>query len=775
MIPFIDQIVPLGECRTPLLIGVRHHSAAIARSIAAMLDAFQPDHLLIEMPSDFNAWLEYLADEETVAPVAISAASPEGDLAFYPLADFSPELAAIRWASKHGVPVVACDLSVNAKVKLEPPVLPEIDSKNAPSTPAHALVDQLLRRTSSRDIGQLWERLVESPAILAEHESIRLAALTFGFAVRQSSQTISTRDQLREAAMRECIRQAPRRSAAVIGSFHAAALIPEVVEQEAERDREILAKLPRSSDMAGVSLVPYSFEQLDERSGYPAGILDPVWHQRMAGATSADEMEAAAGEMIVAICREMRRRGHVAGTPDASEIMRMMRDLARMRGLSAPGRSELIESIQSCLVQGELHGRAREVSKASARVLIGNRQGTVSRRVPRCGLAMSLEELLKSLNLPTQSSLGEEPREVRLDVLRSPRERAKAVVLRQLNAASIPYAVRIDSVEQGQRENLAERWKIAWNQGTSATIEAVSRFGVTLPQVVEGILRSANRDDAPPASIVQQLEIATQCGLHERIHQSLRSFDETLLPSGGLVELVAAATILGRISAGHIPGLPREEANAYPPILSVFVEENLTLHMAALVRACLDRLDGLEGSQDDSDVMGVSDLVHWFNGDLRLLFQNNRESENDEALALLEAGQLRMIHWCSQTLTRGSDLMRGAAAGVLCVLQKQTPEQFAELLGGWFDAAVDTDSRRRLRSAVTGAVQVMLAMMQSDVVWLDGLESRLRGADDDVFLQRLPSLRGAFHRFSPADRKRLLETRLQTYEERGSVFLAKFA
>jgi hypothetical protein len=183
--------------------------------------------------------------------------------------------------------------------------------------------------------------------------------------------------------------------------------------------------------------------------------------------------------------------------------------------------------------------------------------------------------------------------------------------------ASIHYAPT-----QGARENLAERWQVGWQQGTSATIEAVSRFGVTLPQVVEGILRSMSSDETPPASIVQQLEIAAQCGLHERVHQSLQTLDDTLLKTGGLVDLVAAATIIGRISAGHIPGLPRDEAGSYPPILAVFRDPKLPLQMAELLRACLDRLEGLEGSEDDSDVMGASDLVHWFNGDLQEVLQD---------------------------------------------------------------------------------------------------------------------------------------------------------
>lgn len=39
-------------------------------------------------------------------------------------------------------------------------------------------------------------------------------------------------------------------------------------------------------------------------------------------------------------------------------------------------------------------------------------------------------------------------------------------------------------------------------------------------------------------------------------------------------------------------------------------DANLSLQMAALLRVCLDRLEGLEGSQDETYVMGVSDLVH---------------------------------------------------------------------------------------------------------------------------------------------------------------------
>ncbi|MGW2848528.1 DUF5682 family protein, partial [Streptomyces sp. NPDC001274] len=100
----------LAASRTPYLLGVRHHSPALAAVVPALLDEARPDVVCVELPADFRPWLEHLADPGTVAPVALAGAGEGGRLSFYPFADFSPELAAIRWAAGRGVEVVCCDL-----------------------------------------------------------------------------------------------------------------------------------------------------------------------------------------------------------------------------------------------------------------------------------------------------------------------------------------------------------------------------------------------------------------------------------------------------------------------------------------------------------------------------------------------------------------------------------------------------------------------------------------------------------------------------------------
>ncbi|HEX3479293.1 MAG TPA: DUF5682 family protein, partial [Kofleriaceae bacterium] len=98
----------LAGCAAPWLFGVRHHSPACASALPPLLDRLAPAAIAVELPADLAPWLAWLGHPDAEAPLAIAAVSARGDqLGFYPLADFSPELVAIRWGRAHGVAVHA--------------------------------------------------------------------------------------------------------------------------------------------------------------------------------------------------------------------------------------------------------------------------------------------------------------------------------------------------------------------------------------------------------------------------------------------------------------------------------------------------------------------------------------------------------------------------------------------------------------------------------------------------------------------------------------------
>ncbi|MDX3257542.1 DUF5682 family protein, partial [Streptomyces scabiei] len=106
-------VTALSDSAAPYLLGVRHHSPALAAAVPALLDASGAEVVCVELPADFQQWLPHLAAPGTLAPVALAGASEGGRLGFYPFADFSPELAALRWARERGVEVICCDLPMS--------------------------------------------------------------------------------------------------------------------------------------------------------------------------------------------------------------------------------------------------------------------------------------------------------------------------------------------------------------------------------------------------------------------------------------------------------------------------------------------------------------------------------------------------------------------------------------------------------------------------------------------------------------------------------------
>ncbi|MET7731015.1 DUF5682 family protein [Streptomyces sp. NPDC005402] len=96
----------------PLLLGVRHHGPGSARAVRAALDAARPRVVLIEGPPEADALIPLAAEEDMRPPVALLAHAVDepGRSAFWPLAEFSPEWVAIRWALEHEVPARFIDL-----------------------------------------------------------------------------------------------------------------------------------------------------------------------------------------------------------------------------------------------------------------------------------------------------------------------------------------------------------------------------------------------------------------------------------------------------------------------------------------------------------------------------------------------------------------------------------------------------------------------------------------------------------------------------------------
>lgn len=714
-------VAALRQSPQRLIVGVRHHSPACADAVVRLLAQFQPDAVLVELPQDYRDFIGYLADPLAQMPLALAAASADqGVLGFLPFGDFSPELAAIRWARAAGVPAEPCD----APLALERPDLAPLGDDGLPWAEA-------LRRQGLADDDELWETLVESRHDPADPAATQRAALAYGWLLRAAAAPADpahAHDLQREAWMRERLQSwAGRRMAVVVGSFHAAGLLDDAALDPLPR----VAMPPLPPAPAPVlSLVPYHSELFDARSGYPAGIEDPEWRQRMwqalaVGRDRREELQAVAVE----VCRHLRSAGHPAGPADAVEIVRLCDGMAQLRGLPVAGRAEFLQAAESALGHGQLLGRGRALAQALQAALVGGRRGILPPAVAKNALREHVAAELTACKLAMPQAISADPLTLRLDPLRSPLDLRRVLALRRLQACGVPYAERVDAGQTAGVEALTEVWTAHWVPATDAALAMAAIYGPTLPAAAAGALRSAarraelNGEMLPPLRL-QLLENAAQCGLAGLAKRWLGGVLASFPSEASTAELVAALQLCDRLRAGHVPAL----ADFGLPV----PEDRQSLRLAALAS-----LEGLSGSDQDADAAAAAEL------------------------AALELGgaepPLRLQDWAARTAAAGSALMQGAALGVQLLAGDVAEADWAVRAGSWLAAANSSEALHALRARFRGLLLVAADALQARPDVLVALGERLAALADGEFLAMLPALRGGAEVLSPADRQRLLQ------------------
>ncbi|WP_374114368.1 MULTISPECIES: vWA domain-containing protein [unclassified Streptomyces] len=790
----------------PFLIGVRHHAPSLAAAVPALLDAAAPDVLLVELPAEFQPWLGWLAHEETRAPVALAAvpaaeagAGGERGPAFYPFADFSPELAALRWAARNGVPAVACDLPLAdrawarggpgapapAPAPGAPAPAPGADSVRVPGE-GHGLSTALRSRLTGREGDDLWDRLVEAPAPGSSPEALRRAALLTGWALRYEAEArygVDGTDLVREACMRDHIAAAlanGHRPAVVVGAFHTPALLPSALpgtgtalpapgaSDTSEAPAGATYAPADTPDAAAgapttparepgeraagpteaactVSLIPYTYPLLDSRSGYPAGIRDPEWqHTVLDAAGDPAALHEALIRTAVRVCAALREQGHPYGPADGREVVRVAGDLARLRDLPAPGRGEFLEAVQTVLGRGETYGTGRAVAHALERVLVGTRTGRPTPAAPRSGLGPAVEAETEALSLPGPADTAEKaPRDLRLDPARSALDGRRELLLRRLTVCGIPYAQEQEVTGAAGSEGLTTRWQVRWTPATAAMLTAAGARGVTPAQAAEGVLRgrhAAERAEGGPtaAQVVRGLTEAAECGLPALAEERLTELAAVLPASGTLPELLAGLDLLDRVAAGHLPGLavPRDPSPSDTPDALAALPARLAHAAELLTSAAVRQVDGLTGSEEPEDARALLELAQRAD----------------------RVGGIRLADALTRLAADGTPLIAAAAGAVRVLTGHEQAETFGVRVASWVDAAVDSPSRSALTARLTGVLTAAGPLLTVGVAALDPLLHRVVELDDAAFLARLPALRGGFDTLSPAARDRLLDT-----------------
>ncbi|MEO6510580.1 MAG: DUF5682 family protein [Nocardioides sp.] len=531
------------------VLGIRHHGPGSARSVARALDELRPDVVLVEGAPELDQVVALMADEDMRPPVAglVYAVDEPRRALFYPLATFSPEWVAVRWALAHGVPVRFADLPVTHQL-----VDPGDSEVPAPGqAPRPDPIRMLAEAAGYDDPERWWEDAVEHRGSSSLE---RFAAVKDAMAaVRESDERPDddpdvVENARREAAMRRAVREAMRtegveRIAFVCGAYHAPALDPATYPSVAH-DTALLKGLPKAKVAA--TWAPWSSGRLALASGYGAGVTSPGWYQHLFDHWSRQEDdESLATGWLVRVARELRTQQLDASTASIVEASRLATALAAVRGRPSVGLAELDDAAESVLCEGS-RVPLRLVHDA---LVVGHELGSVPKSAPMVPLAADLARQQRSTRLrPAAQS-----QTISLD-LRRDAGMARSVLLHRLRVLGVDWGTEVAAGRS--TGTFKEAWELEWRPELAVAVIEAGLFGTTVEAAAATNVRERAEAATDLATLGRLVSVCLLADLPDGLRTVVASLEERTAKQHDVLALLGAVEPLARtVRYGDVRGV----------------------------------------------------------------------------------------------------------------------------------------------------------------------------------------------------------------------------
>ncbi|MFI1784486.1 DUF5682 family protein [Streptomyces rubiginosohelvolus] len=477
-----------GPAAGPWLLGVRHHGPGSARAVLAALRAARPAAVLIEGPPEGDALLPLAADPHMRPPVALLAHAVDdpGRASFWPMAAFSPEWVAIRWALDHDVPVRFIDLPAAHSLALketapkEPVEGPERaeEAEEEEITPVVDPIRVLAETAGYDDPERWWEDVVEHRAPTGETDGGATpsegapgdALAPFGAlaeamgALREAyGDGGQPRDAVREAYMRIQLRTARKEFgdgvAVVCGAWHVPAL---AARTTLAADRALLKGLPKVK--TDLTWVPWTHRRLARRSGYGAGIDSPGWYGHLFEAA-----DRPIERWMTKVAGLLRGEDRFVSTAHVIEAVRLAETLAALRGRPLAGLGETTDAVRAVMCEGS----DVPLALVRDRLIVGESLGEVPDTAPAVPLQRDLTRSQRTLRLKPEAS----ERELDLD-LRKETDAARSRLLHRLRLLDVGWGDPVAG--RGSTGTFRESWRLRWEPELHVRVAEAGVWGTTV-------------------------------------------------------------------------------------------------------------------------------------------------------------------------------------------------------------------------------------------------------------------------------------------------------
>ena len=637
-------------------------------------------------------------------------------------------------------------------------------------------LDWLAQAAGYADGESWWNRMVEERSdstALFEGIAEAMTAVREQLPNSLRGERYAAREALREAWMRQCLREAVKagyqRIAVVCGAWHVPALKESVT---VKADSTLLKGLPKAKVQA--TWAPWTYRNLASSSGYGAGVDSPGWYEHLwrYGATPEIEQsfkpnkplelentvqaateniatdavealsEAEVAEVLAVpqIAKPMQLHGDVVtrrtvgwlarvarllrskdldcSSAHIIETTRLAEGLAALRGHVSPGLPELNEAISTVICMGE----TGPLQLIEYELIVGDVLGSVPADVPQVPLQRDIEQQQKALRMKPEAGA----KLLALD-LRKDTDLTRSHFLHRLRLLGIDWGTRATD-QQRNRGTFRESWQLQWQPELAVRIIEASRFGATLVQAASAKVQQALTTDTALPEIAEAIDDALLADLPQLVQALMTQLSERAATTGDVGQLLQSLPALANV---YRYGSVRQTDTA----MLASVIDSLVLRAAiGLPVACMAM------DEDAAAAMRTKVLAA------------------HDALRLRDAAEPKQA-WLAalRSLAQGdaaAALLRGMACRLLLDEHLLDNEAVALQFGRNLSlGVVPTDAAAWLDGFLN---QQALVLLHDEAIW-GAVDAWLAQLGETQFLQILPLVRRSFSNFSNNERQSLGE------------------
>ncbi|MHA4775589.1 DUF5682 family protein [Streptomyces sp. MSC1_001] len=701
----------------PLLLGVRHHGPGSARGVRAALEAGRPDVVLVEGPAEADALVTLAGDPGMRPPVALLAHAVDdpGRAAFWPMAEFSPEWVAIRWALDRGAAVRFVDLPAAHTLAASDPTWDDSEDEVSETDPRIDPVAELAAAAGYEDAERWWEDAVElradgDPTAPFEALAEAMAALR-----EAHGHGGHPRDLVREAYMRIQLRAARKEFgdavAVVCGAWHVPALTRRTT---VTADRALLKGLPKVK--TETTWVPWTHRRLARRSGYGAGIESPGWYGHLFTAP-----DRPVERWMTKVAGLLRAEDHLVSPAHVIEAVRLADTLAALRGRPRPGLDETTDAVRAVLCEGS----DVPLDLVRDRLVVGDVLGEVPAGAPAVPLQRDLTRRQRTLRLKPEAT----ERELDLD-LRKETDGDRSRLLHRLRLLRVHWGE--PAAARAGTGTFRETWRLRWEPELHVQVAEAGVWGTT----VEAAATARARSRALAATALSDITgLAEQCllaGLTDALPVVMRALADRAALDTDVTHLAQALPALARsLRYGDVRGT---DTAALAEVAAGLAE-----------RICVGLPPACAGLDTDAATA-----------------MRERIDEVHQAIALLPDADGTTERWAG-VLRRLADrdripgVLRGRAARLLLDEGRIPDTEAAQLMSRALSPGTPPPDAAAWVDGFVGGASGGGLLLVHDERLLGLVDTWLTGVPAGAFTDVLPLLRRTFSDYEPAVRRTLGE------------------